>query len=251
MVGFLSIKMIISRQNSLIKEIRSLSDKKFRDRLCCYVVEGIKSVDEAYMTGQKLLYIVGTEQALQKIQATCDRVECVSEDIFNYVSNDITPQGVLAVVEKKSSVLRKPNGSCIFLDGVSDPSNVGAILRTAAASGYDAVYLGDCADPFNSKCVRASMGGLFRIDICIGDRESIANLIEMPIIIADMNGEDVFKSEIKGDFCLVIGNEANGVSDYMKSRASRTVKIPMQNGMESLNAAVSAGILMYNLKNSR
>ncbi|MBE7086787.1 MAG: RNA methyltransferase [Clostridiales bacterium] len=243
--------MITSRQNSLIKEIRSLSDKKNRDQLSRYVVEGIKSVDEAFFSGQDILCIVGTERALTKINATCDRIESTTDDVFSSISTEVNPQGVLAVVKKPVIKIEPPKKSCVFLDGVSDPSNVGAIIRTAAASGYTEIYLADSADPFNPKAVRSSMGGLFRIKPYIGSRDELKSLINLPIIIADMDGEDVFNTRIDGDFCLVIGNEANGVSDVMRSLASRTVKIPMENGMESLNAAVSAGIIMYNLKNSR
>ncbi len=241
--------MIISKQNALIKEIRSLSDKKYRDRLNKYVVEGVKSVNEAIFTGQNIDCVIGVAEVLQRVKTDGLRVEEVPKEIFSYISEEVTPQGALAVVKKPDFSPKSPIGSCVFLDGVSDPSNVGAIIRTAIAAGYKDVYLADCADPFNGKAVRASMGGVFRANLHIGTKQSLAELINYPIVIADMGGEDVFKTQPNGKYCLVIGNEANGVSEFMRNKATITVKIPMENNMESLNAAVSAGIIMYALKN--
>ncbi len=240
--------MITSKQNALVKEIRSLSDKKYRDRLGKYIAEGIKSVNEAVETKQNVFCIVATTSALPRLNVGNVRVEEVSDDVFAYISEEVNPQGALAVINKPKFNPTSPKGSCVFLDGVSDPSNVGAIIRTAVASGYKDVYLADCADPFNGKSVRASMSGVFRANLHIGNRQTLSELIDLPVIIADMGGEDVFITQIQGEFCLVIGNEANGVSEFMRAKATRTVKIPMQNEMESLNASVSAGILMYSLK---
>lgn len=241
--------MIISRQNELVKKIRSLSDKKNRDKFGEYIAEGIKTVNEAIITRQDIVCILGTSQALSKTDARFYRTEEVSEEIFRYISEEVNPQGVLALIKKPEIVLCPPIGNCIFLDGVSDPSNVGAIIRTAVAAGYNDVYLANSADPYNGKAVRASMSGIFRVNVYIGDRKELSELIKLPVAIADMNGENVFETRINGNFCLVIGNEANGVSAFMRDRATLSVKIPMENGMESLNAAVSAGILMYELKN--
>ncbi len=240
--------MITSRQNALVKEIRSLADKKHRDALGRFVAEGVKTVREALLTNQKILYIVGTANGLANFDALSVRVEEVSREVFEYISGEVSPQGILAVIEKPTLPLARPNGSCVFLDGVSDPSNVGAIIRTAVAAGYKDVYLASSADPFNSKCVRASMSGVFRANLYIGDRELLSKVIHLPIVVADMYGENAFTAKVGDEICLVVGNEANGVSEFMRAKAAYTVKIPMENGMESLNAAVSAGILMYSLK---
>jgi tRNA G18 (ribose-2'-O)-methylase SpoU len=93
------------------------------------------------------------------------------------------------------------------------------------------------------------MSGVFRAQIMRGELDELLKVINVPILVADMNGENVFEKQIKDKFCLVIGNEGRGVSVTLKERADITVSIPMENGMESLNAGVSAGILMYNLKN--
>lgn len=241
--------MITSKQNSLIKQIRSLSDKKFRDKLGLYLIEGVKLVKEAISLSLPITAIVGTERALREIDCGDIRSETVSEDVFKCVTTEVSPQGVLAIINKPNNELLPPNGSCVLLDGVSDPNNVGAILRTATASGYKNVYLSnDCADQFSPKSVRASMSGAFRISTARGSLEELLKVINLPIIVADMDGESLFNFKIEGDFCLVIGNEGHGVSKYLKDLANYTVSIPMENGMESLNAAVSAGLLMYGLK---
>ena len=241
--------MITSKQNALIKEIRSLADKKFRDELNLYLIEGTKIVKEAIRASLPIKAIVGTEKALSLIDAVSIKTETVSDDVFKSISSEVTPQGVIAIVEKPNLSLSLPSGNCLLLDGVSDPANVGAIIRTAAASGYNDVYLTlECADAYSPKAVRSSMSGIFRINVYRADIEQILSVLKLPLVVADMFGESVFTKKIKQRFCLVIGNEGRGVSQKIKNSAAQTVSIPMENGVESLNAAVSAGILMYNLK---
>ena len=243
--------MITSKQNSLVKEIRSLSDKKFRDRLGVFVVEGIKPVKEAIALGLNIREVIVTDKGFTALDGYLSSVktETATEEVFSSISEEITPQGALAVVFKPNNELLSPRGRALILDGVSDPANVGAIIRTAAASGYNDVYMtDDSADPYSQKAVRASMSGVFRIRIMRGTREDILNTVNLPIWIADMDGKDLFDVKTDGAFCLVIGNEGRGVSKTFKEKADFTVSIPMENGVESLNAAVSAGILMYNLK---
>ncbi|MDE7158298.1 MAG: RNA methyltransferase, partial [Clostridiales bacterium] len=137
----------------------------------------------------------------------------------------------------------------ILLDGVADPSNVGAIVRTAAAAGYTEIYCIDCADAYSPKSVRASMSGVFFAKIMHGSREEVlAALSGVPLVAADMDGENAFTFESPKKFALCIGNEGNGLSQQVAEKAQYTVKIPMGEHTESLNAAVSAGILMYLLK---
>ena len=240
--------MITSRQNPLIKYIKSLADKKVRDELGVFTVEGVKSVNEAISSGFSISKIVGTESGISQVNLGTIPAETVSDDVFKCISTDVTPQGVLAVVNKPVHSEFSQSRNCVFLDGVSDPANVGAIIRTAAASGYLNVFIASGADAFSSKAVRASMGGIFRVRIYTGSNETLSNMIKIPFVIADMNGKNVFEFSTNENVCLVIGNEANGVSEFMRNKATYTVKIPMENGMESLNAGVAAGILMYQLK---
>ena len=243
--------MITSKQNSLIKEIRSLKDKKNRDKLGLFVVEGIKPINEAIDLGVSLSLIICTERALSAIKPCDCRVETVADEVLKSVSEEVTPQGALALAVKPDNAVKPPRGNSLLLDGVSDPANVGAIIRTAAAAGYNDVYLTeDAADAYSQKAVRASMSGIFRVKVMRGSVIDILSAINLPLCVADMDGESVFTFKSGSAVCLVIGNEGHGVSEEVKKSSAFTVKIPMDNGVESLNAAVSAGILMYNLKNS-
>ena len=163
------------------------------------------------------------------------------------LSDEKTPQGILCRVKIPQRTLCAPMGKCLILDGVADPGNVGAILRTANAAGYNEVYFTkECADPFAPKSVRASMSGVFFTKLYFGERAEILSVMQdTPILAADMDGENVFTFDAPEKFALVIGNEANGVSNEVFQRATHTVKIPMAATQESLNAAVSAGIIMY------
>ena len=174
----------------------------------------------------------------------------VSDEVFRYLSDEKTPQGILCRARIPAPTLAPPKGNCLLLDGVADPGNLGTILRTANAAGYNEVYLTkECADPYSPKSVRASMSGVFFTKIYRAERSEILSVLkEIPILIADMGGSNVFLYAPPKQFALVIGNEANGVSEEVKNAAFHTVKIPMQDTQESLNAAISAGIIMYVLQ---
>ena len=238
--------MITSRQNGLIKRIRALRDKKQRDLSGEYVVEGVKSVRDAKERGAEILIIAATVKGAALIEGTAFPLEILSDDVFKSVSEEVSPQGVLAIV-KKPVPQKIISGNTVFLDGVADPANVGAIIRSAAAFGYKNVLIADGADAYANKAVRASMGGIFRVNVYSGTKEDMLALIRLPIIVADMRGETLGKVSVPKEHCLCIGNEAHGVSEKLKALAAQKVSIPMENGMESLNAAVSAGIIMYAL----
>ena len=179
-----------------------------------------------------------------------DLVVCVSSDVFRLLSDEKTPQGVLCRVKIPANTLEKPQSACLFLDGVADPGNMGAIIRTANASGYRQIYLGEgCADPYSPKSVRASMSGIFFTKLYQATRAEILEVLKgVPTIVADMHGVNAFTFTPPEIFALVVGNEANGVSAECKNSAEYTVKIPMQATQESLNVAVATGILAYQLK---
>ncbi len=173
----------------------------------------------------------------------------VSDDVFRFLSDEKTPQGILCRVKIPTRPLTAPKGKSLFLDGVSDPGNLGTIIRTANAAGYEEIYLTDeCADPYSPKSVRASMSGVFFTRLYRATRADILSVLtEIPIVVADMGGENVFSFQAPEKFALAIGNEANGISEETFKNAAYTVKIPMQATQESLNAAISAGIIMYEL----
>ncbi len=243
--------MITSKQNSFIKNVRALQDKKDRDESGLYIVTGVKMVKEAIISGQEILSVIFTEKGEKSLGNEFSSFDVerilVSDDVFKSLTYEVTPQGVLAVVKKPKVSLSCPKGKCLLLDGLQDPANVGAIIRTAVSMGYNELYLADCADAYSLKSVRASMSGIYKAKVYVGTRREILKYIDCPIIVADMDGKNVKEFIPPKVFCLAIGNEGNGISDDVKSLASEVIGIPMQNGMESLNASVSAGILMFNL----
>ena len=239
--------VITSKSNPLIKTAASLADKKFRKQLGLYLVEGVKSVKECISAGCTVEKIICTE----RFESEFEGAVIVSDSVFKSISTETTPQGVLALVNIPETALKAPSGNCLLLDCLQDPGNIGTVIRTANAAGYDEVYLINCTDPFSPKAVRASMGGIFRVKVYSGGREEILNVLkDYALICADMDGENIFEFNPPEKFCLCIGNEGGGISAEVMSRAKYTVKIPMRETCESLNAAVSAGIAMYALKNS-
>ena len=242
--------ILTSKNNPLIKETASLKDKKARKSLGMFLVEGVKMVNEAKECGLEIDRVFIAQDTNIAVDFDEEKTVYVSFDVMKFLCDEKTPQGVVCRVKIPSYTLQKPTGACLVLDGVADPKNMGAIIRTANASGYKEIYLtDDCTDPYSPKSVRASMSGVFFTKIYQGTREEILQKLEnTPILVADMQGENIFSYDAPERFALVIGNEGNGVSQLLRENANGVVKIPMQSTQESLNASVSAGILMYLLK---
>ena len=237
--------LITSKSNPIIKAVSALADKKFRKQFNQYLVEGIKPVRECIDAGCEIERII----CVEGLEDNFKGATVVSESVFKSISSEKTPQGVLAVVKIPQIRLKSPEKACLLLDCLQDPGNLGTVIRTANAAGYDEIYLINCTDPYSPKAVRASMSGIFFVNLYQGTREEILKALEgVPLICADMDGENIFGFNPPERFCLCIGNEGAGISNEVKGRASYTVKIPMRNTCESLNAAVSAGIAMYALR---
>ncbi len=238
--------VLTSKNNPLVKETFSLKEKKGRKLLGMFLVEGRKMVSECQKSGLEIDLVILSDKYDGDTFSDL-RTVTVSEDVFRYLSDEKTPQGVLCRVKLPRNELVSPSGKCLFLDGVSDPGNVGAIIRTANAAGYEEIYLtDDCTDPYSPKSVRASMSGIFFTKLYGGKRSEILSVLrDVPVVVADMGGVNLFEFTPPTLFALVIGNEGNGVSDEVKASATHTVRIPMRQTQESLNASVAAGIAMY------
>lgn len=237
--------IITSKSNPTIKEIVKLNDKKYRREQGLYLVEGTKPVNECIAAGGEVEKVICTEKLAEYY---CNPL-VVSEEVFGAISSEKSPQGVIAVVKIPQNNIKSPQHSCILLDRLQDPGNLGTIIRTANAAGYNEIYLINCTDPYSPKAVRASMSGIFFTEIYQGSEEEILKTLNgVPLISADMLGDNIFGFEAPSKFCLCIGNEGAGISDVIKNKSNYKVKIPMSETCESLNAAVSAGIAMYVLK---
>lgn len=245
--------ILTSKNNPLIKETASLKERKGRKELGLFLVEGVKMAKECQNSALEMERIFLSESYVKETTSYGfdeNKTVVVSDEVMRFLSDEKTPQGVLCRVKIPKKELCAPSASALLLDGVSDPGNVGAIIRTANAAGYSEIYLTNgCADPYSPKSVRASMSGVFFTKLYMGERAEILSVLENESIVsADMNGKNVFAYKPPKKFVLAIGNEANGLSLEVRNRSKETVKIPMQSTQESLNAAVSAGILMYLLK---
>ncbi len=245
------IMIITSKNNPLVKETATLKDKKGRKQLGAFLVEGRKMSEECLSGDMIVEKVFVTDGVSLPFPVDEDKLVIVSEDVMRHLSDEKTPQGILCRVKTPAYPLRAPKGNCLFLDGVADPGNMGAIIRTANAAGYDELYLTrECTDPFSPKSVRASMSGVFFTKLYIADRAEILSVLkeaDVSLVVADMGGVNVFSFTPPKQFALVIGNEANGISEEVRLSARHTVKIPMRATQESLNAAVAAGISMYAL----
>jgi TrmH family RNA methyltransferase len=244
-------EIITSTSNRQVKSLTQLMKKaKLRREQGVFVTEGLRIFREIPKPLIREVYVTDRFLSAHGSELGDLAYTLLSEEVFSKVADTKTPQGILCRVRIPDTPLTAPKGKCLLLDGVADPGNLGTILRTANAAGYTEAYLTkECADPFSPKSVRASMSGVFFTKIYRAERAEILSVLkDTPILIADMGGANVFTYAPPKQFALVIGNEANGVSDEVKKAAFHTIKIPMQDTQESLNAAISAGIIMYVLQ---
>ena len=257
------MEIITSKNNPAIVAAAKLSDKKYRERTQTFAFEGIKLFREAFSAGVRFVRVFATEEAHGKyeeaLSALPDGVlSVVSDAVYEKLSFEHAPQGIFCVAEYFSAQPSTDARFVILLDGVADPGNFGAILRSAEAFGVDTVYMGrNGADFYNPKTVRACMGSLFRTEIRRSDdiAEEIRRLQKEGFRIfataLDKRSLDIRSVDFSGKIGFVIGNEGHGVSDEALEACDGTVIIPMCDGPESLNAAVASGIVMWEAARNR
>lgn len=250
---------ITSRQNPLIAHIRKLNHSRgFRREQGEFVCEGPKLVGEALKWEVPITTLVLTEgvELPGKIPAGVRTVR-VPGEVLAAASAVETPQGVLAVCRAPGLLPPETlNGRrYLILDGVQDPGNLGTIWRTADAFGADGLFLvNGCADPFSPKTVRATMGAAFRLPVWETDLDRAASLLEqagLPVYATALREDTADVRELDLSRCaVVIGSEGRGISPEALALCRRTVKIPMTERCESLNAAVAAGVVLWEMARS-
>ncbi|MGI6188410.1 MAG: RNA methyltransferase [Clostridiales bacterium] len=253
---------ITSTKNPLVKRLKMLHNKKYRDLYSQYLAEGPKIVKEALYNGEDIRTLaVSKDFPWEEFKeetgigfAAC-RVLIMDEGLFKYVSDTKTPQGILAVISKKEykldEILKSDSYFLTILDEIRDPGNLGTIIRTVDAAGGDGVVLTQgCVDPYSPKVVRSSMGSILRVPVYqVGDGINfVAELLrqDVHVLVSHLKGSNLY--DWPGGYkktALVIGSESRGVRDDISKLASYTVKIPIYGRAESLNASVAAGILIY------
>ncbi|RMH01245.1 MAG: RNA methyltransferase [Chloroflexi bacterium] len=247
--------MITSFSNPRIKYARRLqNDSRFRKREKTFVVEGTRWLSELVHWQLKPKYVLYTESWLQtanhaEILHQIDApIQLVDERLMAAISDTMTPAGVLAVVPVQPRQLPESVSLLLILDGVSNPGNVGTMLRTAAAAGVDGVLLAPgCVDVYNPKVVRGGMGAHLRLPIHHAAWHTIRALTRgLRVYVATVTGDLVYTAvNWREPAALIIGSEAVGASKEALSLADREIIIPMHAQTESLNAAMASGIILF------
>ena len=248
------MERITSRQNPFLKQIGKLNNAKSeRRRAGVYPGEGPKLLEEAVKAGVKITATVSCEGVDVPEIAGARQVE-VPREVLESLCDTKTPQGVLFLCELPSTKApEKLDGSrYLVLDGVQDPGNVGTIWRTADALGADGLILvHSCADPFSPKTVRSTMGACFRLPVYEVSEEELPALLErsnLPLYATALRHDTVdIKTADLSRSAVVIGSEGKGISDALLNMSEKTLKIPMRERCESLNAAAAATIVLWEM----
>lgn len=254
------MQVITSKDNEIVKNIKKLKDKKNRDEVGLYVIEGVKMLEEAIEEKANIKKIIICEECLkagdleQKVLYEVAKYNCiyVNTKVFNTLTDVVAPQGILAVVAKpsKDTKINYDQDIILALDGIQDPGNLGTILRTADSVNLKQIIVTkNTADSYNPKVVRSTMGAILRVKIIETDdlaktlKEIKKNKFKIVVTALDAN-ESIYDVEYNKKV-IVIGNEANGVSKEVQALADNKVKIPMLGRTESLNASVATGVMLY------
>lgn len=252
--------MIESSKNKIIKQINSLKIKKHRDEQGLFIAEGLKFVNEIPDSWNVDFIAVSetfskTNDSFMRKFKNTDSVYIIEDKLFDTVSDTKAPQGVLAVCHQKkfdlNLIMNNNNNFFIILDGLSDPGNLGTIIRTADACCCNAVFLSKgCVDIYNNKVLRSTMGSVFHVPIFTEiDLSSLFTLLKsknISIVSTHLKGSlNIYEFNFKNSVAIVIGNEANGISENTVSCSDVLLKIPMPGKAESLNASVAASVIMY------
>lgn len=256
-----AFNIITSRENPLIKLVAALqvsSEKRRRNGL--FVLEGLRICKDACDNGIKFDKLIVSDAAAEKYAADTEKFSLISDEcykipdsLFKKISDTKTPQGIIAVAKMPvtGSCGIDKNGKYIALENVADPSNLGAVSRTAEALGVNGIILSsDGCDPYSPKALRASMGTLLRVPVFV--TESFAETLKSTGLkryacVVDKTAESIKEQSFGNGSVVMIGNEANGLTDSAKQSADVLVTIPMTGRAESLNAAAAAAIAMWEM----
>ena len=253
--------IISSTKNEKIKELAKLQTAKGRKKAGMYLLEGEHLVEEAIKEKALIELIVVSSNRMEDYQYLLEQTEVnvlvVSQEVFQKLSMTETTQGILAAVKIENQAEPPCSGRIIVLDAVQDPGNLGTIVRTADAAGFDAVVLGTgTVDLYNDKVIRSMQGSHFHIPVFQADlREYLPVLkkqrVEVAVTALHRDSKDYSILQGKSDVAIVVGNEGQGVSSEVIELADAVVTIPMFGKAESLNVAIASALLMYKTKESK
>ena len=234
--------MILSNNHQ--KLITSLSQKKYRQKHQLFIAEGVKVVRELLKSSFELEIIFSTDHEFSSLDCFVQ----VSDQELKKISSLKTPNKVLALFKIPSQKKINSSGLIVALDTVNDPGNLGTIIRLCDWFGVEQLVCSkDTVDCYNSKVVKATMGSLTRVSISYLNLPEYLQTVSLPIFIADMDGVNIHKAKLPASAVLVMGNEANGVSETLKQLVSNKISIPRygnSNQVESLNVATATAVLL-------
>jgi TrmH family RNA methyltransferase len=243
--------MLTSLQNQKVKEWKKLHKRKNRNREQRFLVEGRHLVEEVVKSDWRIHEFILQEGVEFPLPDGIETTE-VSSQVFEAISETETPQGIAAVVEQKQSEF-SPVPLTLMIDAVQDPGNLGTLIRTADAAGFDQVLLGvGTVDPYNDKVIRATQGSLFHMPFVQGDITTFVQPLKeqgIEVWASTLDNSTPFKQlSTPEKAALIVGNEGQGIQDEIVALADERVYIPIYGQAESLNVAIAAAVLMYHMK---
>ncbi|MFM0580856.1 RNA methyltransferase [Streptococcus suis] len=240
---------IRSKANHLVKQVKKLQQKKYRTS--SYLIEGWHLLEEALVAKVPIEHILVSEEHVHRV-AGLSNVTVVSSDIMQDLADSRTPQGVVAQLSLPNQTLPDVlTGKFLVLEDVQDPGNVGTMIRTADAAGFDGVFLSDkSADIYNMKVLRSMQGSHFHLPVYRMPMTAIFSALksnQLQILATTLSSQSVDYKEVTPNpsFALVMGNEGQGISTFVANEADQLVHITMPGQAESLNVAIAAGILLF------
>jgi TrmH family RNA methyltransferase len=240
----------MSISKNQLKIITSLSQKKYRQKHKLFIAEGIKVVNELLKSSFEIDTLFATDDFQTDISS--EKIIRISEKDLQKISNLKTPNKVLGLFKIPHEKLIQKNGLTIALDAINDPGNLGTIIRLCDWFGVSQLICSqETVDSYNQKVVQASMGSLTRISIIYADLDTYLQETNLPTFIADMDGVNVYKTQLPKEAILIMGNEANGVSNEIKALIKNKISIPRfgeTQETESLNVATATAILLSEFK---
>lgn len=242
--------IITSKDNQKIKEIKKLKNKK--NRKDKFIVEGSKMIQEAIEANAEIELIVVRSDCKHELELYKYETLEVAENIFNDLTDVVSPQGILAVIKKQKNdkTIDTNDDYILALDGIQDPGNLGTIIRTADAANLKQIIVSnDTVDCYLPKVIRSTMGAIYRVKIItvqnLADELEKLKKFDFEIVTTELSGNKSIYDLNYNKKIVVIGNEANGVREEIKKISDLKVKIPILGKTESLNASVAAGLMVY------
>lgn len=256
--------MLSSLQNPLVKQIRQLHQSKGRREQRLFLVEGTHLLEEACRRDYPLITVCHTLEWQEKHKFLCElisqkahKIELVSPRVIQSIATTVNPDGVVAIAPQKQTTFLKIRTLGVALDKIQDPGNLGTIMRTAVATNIDGLLVSrDSVDLYHPKVVRASAGEWFNLQKTISEnlKDKVLQLQSKGLqVLATVPSSTInyWEIDLRKPTLIIVGNEGSGISTDLINLADYSVKIPLSNGVESLNVAISTAIILYEIQRQR